>query len=222
MIKVASDRLIERAKRVQVDPVGISAADIARVPLTAEVIEDIEECLANPDVAELKWGLWFANGLLDSKPPQEFLTRLLSRVQDWLKHRDWDVRERALDIFVRLRTNNNSYREVMLEMLGDSEATVRWHALREYRTFLTEEDIPVLLNFQNDDYMTETEMGSPLVYAIRNDALAAIETLCGKTFTKSEKVEPGEAGRMVYWWDWQPFLDWWNKRQSKWKFWERK
>jgi len=67
--------------------------------------------------------------------------------------------------------------------------------------------------------MTETEMGSPLVYAIRNDALAAIESLCGKSFRKSEKVEPGEAGRMVYWWDWQPFLDWWGKRQSKWRFW---
>jgi len=62
--------------------------------------------------------------------------------------------------------------------------------LKEYRTFLTREDIPVLLTFQNDDYMTETEIGSPLIYAIRNDALVAIETLCGKPFTKTEKVKP--------------------------------
>lgn len=220
MPKTASDRLIERANRVgAAGSVGISAADIARIPLTKEVIGEIEECLSSPDVAELKWGLWFANGILDSNPPQEFLNGLLPRVPVWLKHENGSVRHAALEIFVRLRNNYNDYREVMLKVLRDTDAEVRWNALKEYRTFLTREDIPTLLAFQNDRYMTETEMGSPLVYAIRNDALAVIEKLCGKPFTKTEKVEPGEAGRMVYWWDWQPFLDWWGKRQSKWRFW---
>ncbi|MBI5385969.1 MAG: HEAT repeat domain-containing protein [Verrucomicrobia bacterium] len=221
MTKAASDRLIERANQVGAGSTGISVADMARIPLTSDLIGEIEECLSSPDVAELKWGLWFANGILGSNPPQEFVKALLPRARAWLKHENWDVRDRALNIIIHLRENYRNYREVMLEMLQDPEPVVRWHALRECRTFLTRKDIPALLVFQNDKYMAETEMGSPLVYAIRNDALAAIETLCGKPFTKSEKVEPGEAGRMVYWWDWKPFLDWWSRRHSKWRFWER-
>jgi hypothetical protein len=222
MINLTSDRLIARAKRFKTDSIGISAADIARIPLTGEVIAEIIECLSNSDVSELKWGLWFAFGILDSNPPQDFLKWLVPRVPGWLKHENWDVRDNALIVFARLRDNYKNYRQLMLEMLKDPEPTVRWNALKQYQTFLNREDIPLLLSFQNDDYMSEAEMGSPLVYPLRNMALAIIEELCQKQFTKSEKVEPGEAGRMVYWWDWQPFLDWWGKRQSKWRFWERK
>jgi hypothetical protein len=173
-------------------------------------------------VSELKWGLWFANGILDSNPPQEFLKWLIPNLPGLLTHENWDIRNGTLKVFIRLRDNFKDYRQLMLKMLKDTEPTVRWEALKEYRTYLTQEDIPALLDLQNDRYMTETEMGSPLVYAIRNDALTIIETLCGKPFRKSEKVEPGDGGRMVYWWDWEPFLDWWEKRQSKWRFWEKK
>lgn len=221
-MKTASERLIARAQPFKLDSIGISANDIARIPLTNEMIGEVEECLSNSDVAELKWGLWFANGMLDSNPPEEFLKRLLLRVPIWLKHEEWDVRNRALELFVRLRTNYKGYRETMLKMLQDPETAVRWEVLKAYRTFLTPKDIPLLLSFQNDEYMTETEMGSPLVYAIRNDALAAIEDLCGRKFKKTEKVKPVEGTLMVYWWDWQPFLDWWGKRQSKWRFWKKK
>jgi hypothetical protein len=127
-----------------------------------------------------------------------------------------------MEIFIRLRGNYANYRELMLKMLKDPEPVVRWDALKAYQTFLKREDISALLDFQNDDYMSETEMGSPLVYPLRNLALAIIEELCQKQFTKTEKVKPVEGSLMVYWWDWQPFLDWWGKRQSKWRFWDRK
>jgi hypothetical protein len=142
----------------------------------------------------------------------------MPKIPVWLKHRDGVVRERALDIFMRLRDNYKIYKEVMVGMLRDVNPVVRWRALREYKTFLTREDIPVLLDFQSDRYMTESSMGSPMIYAIRNDALEAIEDLCGKRFSKSEKVEPSEAEQLVYWWDWQPFLDWWNGQQRGWHF----
>lgn len=219
MIKAASDRLIERANQAGASSTGISVANIARIPLSGEIVGEILECLSSPDVSELKWGLWFAFGILDSKPPQDFLKGLISKVPAWLKHEEWDVRDRALNIFIRLRDNYKNYREVMLEMLRDPEAVVRWHALKAYQTFLTREDIHLLLGFQNDDYMSETEMGSPLIYAIRNDALAVIEALCGKQFTKTEKVKTVEDGLMVYWWDWKPFLEWSNKQKRKWRFW---
>jgi hypothetical protein len=222
MSKIASERLLERAQQVKSDALGVSVADIARIPLNDEMLDDIKECLAKSDaVNELKWGLWFALGILDSHPPQEFLKWLVPKVPAWLSHKDWAVREGALDIFIRLRDSYKNYREIMLKMLEDTEPTVRRRVLGMYQTFLTRHDVSTLLNFQNDRYMTETELGSPLVYAIRNDAMAALEALCGKQFRKSEKVEPGEAGRMVYWWDWQPFLDWWGSSQVKRQFWNK-
>ena len=149
MKQTTSERLIQRVKELTPDSIGISADAIARLPLTGEVIKDIEECLSSRDIAELKWGLWFANGILGSKPPQKFLKGLLSRVPVWLKHGNSDIRDTALEIFVRLRDNYKDYKETMLTLLKDPEAVVRWHALRQYRTFLTREEIPKLIDFQN-------------------------------------------------------------------------
>jgi hypothetical protein len=219
MSKSASERLLERVKELQQDPFGVSCEDIARLSLDDGMIGDILECLSDPkDVPELKWGLWFTLGILKSNPPQSFLKWLVPRIPTWLKHRDGGVREGALEIFVPLRKNYKNYKKLMIGLLQDPSPVVRGRAVREYKTFLAGEDIPMLLHFKNDKYMTETEMGGPLLYAIRNDALAAIEALCGRQFTKSEKVEPSEADKMVYWWDWQPFLDSWNEKQNKWRF----
>lgn len=218
-MKPASERLLERVNQVTPESIGIRDA-IPLIPLTPEVIADIKECISSASAYELKWGLSFAEAYLDSKPPQELLKWLLPMVPDWLTHQDWDVRERSLGIFIRLGDNYKNYRKIMLNMLRDPEAVVRWRALLNCQTFLTRMDIPVLLSFQNDDYITETEMGSPLIYAIRNDALAAIEDLCGRKFKKNEKVKPVEGTLMVYWWDWQPFLDWWEKHQGKRRFWD--
>lgn len=158
---------------------------------------------------------------MNSNPGEEFLNWLFVRIPGWLKHENWDVRNRALDLFVRFRNNYSNYSKIMLEMLSDPDSGVRWDVLRNYKTFLTKEDIPALLTFQNDNYMSETEMNSPLIYAIRNDALKAIEDLCGKQFRKSERVEPGPDGLLVYWWDWALFLEWWEGQNRGWRLWKK-
>jgi hypothetical protein len=94
----ASDRLIERAKLAGAGSFGISAADIARIPLTEEVIDEISECLSSRDPSEVKWGLYFAAGILDSNPPEQFLRWLMSKVPDWIKHENWDIRDEALAV----------------------------------------------------------------------------------------------------------------------------
>jgi hypothetical protein len=75
--------------------------------------------------------------------------------------------------------------------------------------------------FQNDDYMTEIGMGGPLMHAIRDDALMAIEVLCTKPFRRSKISKEVERGLTVSWWDWQPFLDWWERQQPGWP-WRKK
>jgi hypothetical protein len=219
MTRIASERLLWRINQAAPNAPGIISG-IARVPLTDEVIGEIKECLLSSEVSEVKWGISFASGILVLNPPREFLQWLLPMVPKWLTHADWEIRERGLEIFIRLRDNYKNYRELMLNMIKDPDASVRGLALRQNRTFLTKEDIPVLLEFQNDDYMTETEMGSPLIYALRNEALAAIEDLCGRQFRKSEKVKTVEGSLMVYWWDWQPVLEWWDKYKRKRFFWK--
>jgi hypothetical protein len=180
------------------------------MPLTNDVVADIMECLRDRDVFELKIGLFFAEGVLDSRPPQQLLLLLVDKLPKWITHENDDVREAALPIFVRLGENFRDYRTMMLARLADSVPMVRSLALGAYRTFLTRKDIPLLLRFQHDEYMSETSMGSPLIYPIRNQALAVIEALCGKTFTKHEEVRILEDNHTVYWWDWHPFLAWWS------------
>jgi len=218
--KQASDRLIQRTRPFQGDAIGIALEDIAKIPVVADVVADIFECLRSPDVSELKWGLWFAQGVIDSNPPKELLRFLVAELPKWMRHQNDDVRERALSLLIRLRENFPNYRSMMLECLKDSASGVRAETLAAYPTFLTAKDIPALMEFQHDDYMSETSMNSPLVYLIRNQALEIIERLCGQKFPKHENVKLLEDGHTVYWWDWKPILDWCNKRQSKWHFWD--
>src|SRR6266404_9979504 len=206
----ASDRLIQRARPFKGDALGIGLEHIAKVPMTAELVTDIFECLRSGDPAEVKWGLWFTQGVLDSNPPIQLLRFLIPELPKWLNHDDNAVRVTALPLLIRLRENFPDYRSMMLQRLRDPDPEVRINTLSACRSFLSRSDMPVLLEFQHDNYMSETSMNSPLIYAIRNQALAVIEQLIGRTFPKHENVDSLQNGHTVYWWDWKPFLDWWR------------
>jgi hypothetical protein len=122
---------------------------------------------------------------------------------------------------IRLADNFSDYRSMMLRCLNDQNSTIRAEALAAYETFLTKKDIPLLLQFQDDKFMSETSMGGPLIYPIRNQALVIIEKLCGHLFLKHEKVQVLEGGGNVSWYDWKPFLDWWSVyKPMNWRFWK--
>ena len=95
---------------------------------------------------------------------------------------------------IRLRENFPGYRSMMLRCLKDPDPDVSTNALAAYETFLTEKDIPLLLEFQRDDYMSETSMNSPLIYAIRNQALAIIEQLLWADISEARECQ-GYRGR---------------------------
>ncbi|HTI68552.1 MAG TPA: hypothetical protein VMF06_01195 [Candidatus Limnocylindria bacterium] len=221
MEKIASARLIERALQVSgPSSLGLSAEDIARVAVDDALIADIEECLSSEDVSELKWGLWFAYGILSPEISSSFLKHLLPRVPIWLTHRDDDVRDRSQLIYIRLRNNYNNYSSTMQKLLNDPAASVRRQALDAYETFLKIENIPALFPLEKDMFASETSMYSPLSFIIRNQALKTIELLGGTVFQKIEGVEIVE-GDPVYFWEWAPMYEWWNKRNSRWVFWKK-
>src|SRR2546422_892371 len=103
MPKTSSERLFEKVKPYNSSPLGPSVTDIGRMPLTADVVEDISKCLRETDVSELKMGLWFAQGVLDSNPPRDLLLLLLAELPKWINHEKNDIREMALPLLVRLR-----------------------------------------------------------------------------------------------------------------------
>jgi hypothetical protein len=214
-VEKASERLIQRARPFKGSSIGVGLEHIAKIPIGGELIQDILAALNSGDSSELKWGLWFAQGVLSSKPPQEFLRYLVTMVPKWIQHEDFDVRCRTLGLLIPLRDNFLDYRSIMLKCLTDSNSEIRSRALGEFRTFLTRDDIPTLLPFQNDDYMSEASMGSPLIYPIRNQALAVIEELSQQTFSKHENVTALADGLTVYWWDWKSFLEWWQRGRPK-------
>lgn len=217
-----SDRLLKLIEPYSSVKNTLSAEDIAKVPWSRELESAVLGCLKSKDKADLVWGLFFSEGILRKGAGELLLAELRRMLPSFIKHQEAAVREMALPLLITLRESYTDYRATMLECLSDTNSEVRMHALAAFQTFLNREDIPLLLDFQNDDYMSETEMNSPLVYPIRNQALAVIGALCQKRFPKAEKVKMVEDGQMVYWWDWKPFLDWWRKRQSKWRFWERR
>jgi hypothetical protein len=217
-----SDRLIEKALPFKGDSLGIGLEAIAKIQLTRDVLDDVLECLRSAQSSEIGWGLFFVRGLLDSDPPQELLRFLVEKLPSWTRSESEDVRERAVPLLVRLRSNFVDYRAMMLQCLKDANPVVRGRALNEYQTFLSAEDIPILLELRNDNYMSETSMYSPLIYPLRNKALSIIEHLSGKVFAKDENVKALDDGHTVYWWDWAACLEWWEHRKGKSRnFWKR-
>ncbi len=56
-------------------------------------------------------------------------------------------------------------------------------------------------------------MGGPVHYVLRNQALTTIERMAGRQFVKHELTEMVE-GEVVFWWDWQPMLEWYRASKN--------
>jgi hypothetical protein len=195
---------------------GIDLKDIYKIGLSQNVIDDIMMCLKSEDVSDISEGFYFLTGFLRKYSLKNFgnpfVTFLINRVPELLNHKEKIIHYKALDYFVMLRSHYPNYREKMLTYLSDDDLGYRQIALLVYETYCKSKEIEPLLKFKNDDYASEISMNSYLVYKLRNLALKKIERLSGKNFRKYEKVEPRE-GTLVYWNDWEPFLEWWANQQ---------
>lgn len=221
MNATASQRLIKLVPREDPSFPAISLEDVAKVQVDAKMRTDIMQCLYDVDPAEIFWGLWFCEALLSlGKLDNRMRDALIQQIPSFLKSGNVKIRSAVVPIVIKLREELPEYRDWMLQCLRDTDPTVRWDVLMNSQTFLKPREIEPLLAFKDDDYLTETSMGSPLVYILRNEALERIEKNIGKTFERRQLSEIVEGGETAFWWDWKPFLEWWDKRQNKWQFWK--
>jgi hypothetical protein len=216
-----SARLIKRAEKFERSEVGIGLESVSKIQWDKNVLADLLACLDSDDPKEIRWGLWFFQGFIESgRLPETALKELQKRLPLLVEqHPETDVREFLVPCLALAGRHFPEYRKWMLGFLSDESVSVRSAALARCNSFLKRGEIDPLLPFQNDPYMGEISMYGPIHFMLRNAALKNIEALVGKQFPKHELTELHK-GEVVFWWDWQPFLDWWGRRQRGWRFWK--
>jgi hypothetical protein len=183
----ASARLLTLAEAIEPPSPGISLDVVGKIKMDERVRADILTCLYDVNPLEVSWGLWFCEGLIMAdKLDGAIAQALLQQIPFLLKSGNSKVRSDVVSVLIKLRSRLPKYRDWMLQCLRDSYPTVRMAALLNSQTFLKAKEIDPLLTFKEDDYLTETSMGSPLVYLLRNEALDRIEQSIGRTFERKQ------------------------------------
>jgi len=143
----------------------------------------------------------------------ELIRAVVPPVDTLIMSDDDFVRSSAVPLFARLRDHFPNYRERMLTLLADCNSISRERVLYAADTFLKRDEVQPLLSFQNDTVISETVgMGGPWRYILRDEALRLIEKMLGQSFRTQECTEAKD-NRVIFWWDWTPFLEWWAKRK---------
>lgn len=224
----AYQRLEALQHRLKREPglMGGNIRDLAKVPISPELLADIKTCINSEDHLAIGSGLYVLKGVTlgsgEVKPlairvevlPRDFLTFLISRIEQLLDHPFRPIVYRAIDWYGQFWDHYPNYRERMLKFLASDDLGQREGAMKYYLTYAKPGEVEPLLRFRHDDYAGETRPLGPWEYELRNKALDLIEKQLGCTFPRvqrSEPYAPGGKGARVIWYDWTPFLEWWLK-----------
>jgi hypothetical protein len=199
---------------------SISVADIQALDIDQNIVMDIHSCLQTEDVQILSTGFFFLNSLLQKFPAKnfgsEFVSFLIKRVRDLLNHESEFVCSKALELFIWLRQNYPDYRDVMLSYLSSKKLGCRKIALNNFETFAERNEVTPLVKFYSDNYAAENSMMGVMRYELRDIALEKIEFIIGKKVRLAQLSETYDGGT-VTWYDWTPFLLWWEKNKASFK-----
>ncbi|GEM_PF-4128897 len=224
----AYQRLEALQVRLQREPgfMGGNIRDLAKVPISPELLADIKTCINSDDHLAIGSGLYVLKGVTlgtgEVKPlairvevlPRDFLTFLTSRIEQLLDHPFEPVVYNAMDWYGQFHHLYPRYRERMLNFLASDDSGCHRVAMKYYPTYAKPGEVEPLLRFRNDDYAGETRPLGDWEYELRNRALDLIEKQLGRTFPRIQKNEPyapAGKGARVIWYDWTPFLEWWLK-----------
>jgi hypothetical protein len=213
---LASNRLIELTQENEVSPEGVSLDAIGKIEVTNQVRVDILTCLYSIEPSDVWWGVWFCAGLIMVRKLDDKLRQgLMKRLPVLLQCDEAHMRAESVHLLVALHSEFPDYRNWMLRALQDSSWTVRQNALLNCESFLRPKEIEPLLIFAKDPEAVEASMSGPWVYVLRDEALVRIELRVGRKFEHRRLSEILENRKTVYWWDWTPFLNWWNARKKR-------
>lgn len=195
----------------QIGSFGRGLRDIAHLPLSRELLADVETCIRAQDAVVIDTGLYVLQGLVIERPiedlPAEFRDVLVARIEQLLDHPADRIAQAAINWYAQLRGAYPRYRERMLALLASTNAAQRRLALRYYETFAHAAEIRPLLHFVNDAATTELHPNGDWRYVLRDRALERIEEQLGTRFERTLRREP-HRGATVVWFDWSPVRDW--------------
>ncbi|QNN46311.1 hypothetical protein H9L17_14250 [Thermomonas brevis] len=192
-------------------------ADIQKLNVDSELVSALENCFSSDRQEDLSLAFLFLGALLEkNKPsifPVTFYEKLVPRVRALIQDKHSYVRYRALELFVWLRKNYSDYRTVMMENLVASDLGAKRIALANYETYANPGEVFPLVRFSTDSYAADYSMNSTQFYELRDSALQKVSDIVGINFCNERLTQPHE-GTTVSWFDWGPFLEWWeiNKR----------
>ena len=220
MSQTPHERLFEHSNPFQTGKFGPSIEDIGCIPITNILLADLANALQSNDTTDRDVALFFCEALLVKHPQSaELIAAVAPIIYKFICSDDKFLPYSAVPAFIHLKDRFKDYRERMLQFLTNSESAACTRALEASETFLYPNEIQPLIAFQNDTEVSETEkMGGPWRYMRRDMALGKIERMIGQSFAKYESSESKE-DKVIFWWDWAPFLEWWNKQHGKWRSW---
>ena len=212
-----------RRAAMDIDPKhGMVLENISKIALNDTIQENLLNCIQSTNQLDISDGLYFLMGLLQKSKlgsfGDDFIETLIERIPILITvNQSVQVRTHALQFYVWLKDNYPDYRETMIEFLRSDDLTQKKCALNNYETFYKPEEIEPLLIFENDQYVAELSMCGPLEYQLRNLALDKISKVLNKNFMINEIKEKHFDWGNVYvsWYDWSPFLEWYQKKSKK-------
>jgi hypothetical protein len=216
------ERLIARIPAPR-NKLGVSTQDIERIIAVPELMGELKECLRSEDESDLIWGLYFAERL---RLRADFcsiagssLSEIAALIRSGLGHSSERLRARTIRAFVAFRSHYPDYAGVMRQLLQSPGATVRHEALAAAPTFISKNELDLLLPFRDDALVDETGgMGGPHRYVFRDLALETAERIAGRTFENGDCFELRD-GSKVSWRSWSRVNQWLEPRAGG--FWRR-
>jgi hypothetical protein len=215
---LAARRLKMRAKKD--DPIdGTALHNIYKIGLEVSIIADIKSCLESENDRDIADGLYYIMGLLEKYDLKDFgmdfARYLIKRLPTLI---DQNIGTQAcyyaVDFYIWLKDNYPNYREKMMVFLNSDDLGYSRRALSAYETYCKEMEIEPLLKFEHHEKAFDQSMSGPWVYEFRDIALEQIGKLAGENFL-IKKVSEHKNTREIFWYSWEPFWEWWNKRSKK-------
>jgi len=192
------------------DVQAVSESRIKNTPLTNEIINDLLTALSSKQSLDVTLACFFASSLDISKLEPHFINQIVELALHILNNQQSELKSSAVDLVIKYRKYIPSYRNIMLNLLKDEDDATRGKVLASYLTFAHKNEFEPLEPFENDDYVSEIAMGSPLYFVNRNDAFDLIEKITGNKFDRFEILEKSSNGKEAYMIAWAPFHYWKN------------
>ena len=195
---------------------GLSTRDVVAQSYTESELQQLIEGLRQrplPTVAAFRFSSFIYERQQD-RIPEELRRSAADAVADHVTLSNQQIDNSAAEIFIVWGDHRTEHKSICLGLLHHKNAEIRTTALSYAGWFLHSQDYPLLFEFRRDSDISETSMGGPLRYVLRDHAQKVVRQLtnCPKRYD-GDCFEDTPHGRVSYR-SWASFLNWYesNKR----------